>query len=237
MNETSDLSKRKLTITQLSAEDRPREKMMMHGVRALSNAELLAILIGSGNTEETAIELSRRILRAANNSLNQLGKYGIKELTAPFKGIGEAKAITIIAAMELGRRRREEEPTERPVIRSSRDAYDYMKQRLCDLPHEEFWALYLNRAGRVIEAMMVSRGGTASTVVDSKIVMKAALQNLASSIVLLHNHPSENCMPSADDEAITRRIKEAAALFDIHIADHIIVCGRRYFSFMDNDLI
>ena len=232
-----EISKKKLTITQLSVEDRPREKMMMHGVRALSNAELLAILIGSGNTEETAIELSRRILNAADNSLNQLGKYGIKELTAPFKGIGEAKAITIIAAMELGRRRREEEPAERPVIRSSKEAYNYMKQRLADLPHEEFWALFLNRAGRVIDSTIVSRGGTAATVVDSKIIMKAALQNLASSIILYHNHPSENCTPSPNDKAITRRIKEAAQLFDIHVADHIIVCGNRYFSFMDNDLI
>ncbi len=234
---TNDTAKKKLTITQLSVEDRPREKMMMHGVRTLSNAELLAILIGSGNTEETAIELSQRILNTVGNSLDRLGKYGIKELTGPFKGIGEAKAITIIAAMELGRRRREEGSDERPVIQSSKDAYLYMKQRLIDLPHEEFWTVFLNRAGRVIDTTMVSRGGTAATVVDSKIIMKAALQNLASSIILCHNHPSESCKPSANDKAVTQRIKEAARLFDIQVVDHIIVCGNRYFSFMDNDLI
>lgn len=234
---TNDSDKKKLTITQLSVEDRPREKMMMHGVRTLSNAELLAILIGSGNTEETAIELSQRILNSAGNSLNRLGKYGIKELTTPFKGIGEAKAITIIAAMELGRRRREENSDERPVIQSSKEAFQYIKHRLVDLPHEEFWVLYLNQAGRVIDTTMVSRGGTAATVVDAKIVMKTALLNLASSIILCHNHPSESCKPSANDKAVTRCLKEAARLFDIKVVDHIIVCGNRYFSFMDNGLI
>ncbi len=227
----------KLTITQLSEDDRPREKMMKHGVRALSNAELLAILIGSGNTEETAIELSQRILNSASNSLNTLGKYGIKELVIPFKGIGEAKAITIIAAMELGRRRREETPAERSILGSSRSVYEYVKHNLEDLPHEEFWVLFLNRSGRVIDNVLISRGGTAATVVDVKLIMKEAVQRLASAMILCHNHPSGNCRPSKEDEAITKRIREAARIMDIDLYDHIIVCDNAYYSFADNGLI
>lgn len=223
----------KLTITQLSVDDRPREKMMMHGVRALSNAELMAILIGSGNTEETAIELSQRILNAADNNLNRLGKYDLKELMS-YKGIGEAKAITIIAAMELGRRRREEELPERPLLNTSAKAYDYMKQKLVDLPHEEFWAVLLNRAGRVVDTVMVSKGGTGSTVVETKIILREAIQNLAASIILCHNHPSGTCRPSREDEAVTKRIAEAARLMDIIVVDHIIVCDGQYYSFADN---
>lgn len=223
----------KLTITQLSVDDRPREKMMMHGVRALSNAELLAILIGSGNTEETAIELSQRILNDADNNLNRLGKCDLKELMT-YKGIGEAKAITIIAAMELGRRRREEGVPERPLLNSSQKVYDYMRQRLVDLPHEEFWAILLNRAGRVIETVMVSKGGTAATTVDVKIILRAAIQSLASAIVLCHNHPSGTCKPSREDELSTQRVKEAAKLMNISVVDHIIVCDNSYYSFADN---
>lgn len=223
----------KLTITQLSVDDRPREKMMMHGARALSNAELLAILIGSGNVEETAIELSQRILNDADNNFNRLGKYDLKELMS-YKGIGEAKAITIMAAMELGRRRRDEEMPERPVLNTSQKVYDYMRQRLVDLPHEEFWAILLNRAGRVIDTVMVSKGGTAATTVDVKIILKAAIQSLASAIVLCHNHPSGACKPSREDEQSTHRVKEAAQLMSISVVDHIIVCENNYYSFADN---
>ena len=223
----------KLTITQLSVDDRPREKMMMHGARALSNAELLAILIGSGNVEETAIELSQRILNDADNNFNRLGKYDLKELMS-YKGIGEAKAITIMAAMELGRRRREDEIPERPVLNTSQKVYDYMRQRLVDLPHEEFWAILLNRAGRVIDTVMVSKGGTAATTVDVKIILKAAIQSLASAIVLCHNHPSGACKPSREDEQSTHRVKEAAQLMSISVGDHIIVCENNYYSFADN---
>lgn len=226
----------KLTITQLSVDDRPREKMMMHGARALSNAELLAILIGSGNTEETAIELSQRILNATGNSLHQLGKYELKDLIA-YKGIGEAKAITILAAMELGRRRREEDVVERPLLNASNKAYEYMKQRISDLPHEEFWAILLNRAGRVIDTVMVSKGGTASTTVETKIILKAAIQSLASAIILCHNHPSGTCRPSHEDENVTRNVKEAARLMDISVVDHIIVCDNNYYSFADNGML
>lgn len=226
----------KLTITQLSADDRPREKMMMHGSRALSNAELLAILIGSGSVEETAIELSQRVLNAVNNNLNSLGKYDIKQLMA-YKGIGEAKAITIMAAMELGRRRREEDVPERPLLNSSVKAYEYMRQRLLDLPHEEFWAILLNRAGRVIDTVMVSKGGTASASVDMKIIMREAVQNLASAIILCHNHPSGNNNPSREDEKLTTKIVDAARLMDISVLDHIIVCDSGYYSFMDHGKI
>lgn len=222
----------KLTITQLSVDDRPREKMMMHGARALSNAELLAILIGSGNVEETAIDLSQRMLNDVDNNLNSLGKCDLKALMS-YKGIGEAKAITIMAAMELGRRRRDEDAPERPVLNTSRKAYDYMRHRLVDLPHEEFWAILLNRAGRVIETVMVSKGGTAATTVDVKIILKAAIQSLASAIVLCHNHPSGTCKPSREDELSTQRVKDAAKLMSISVVDHIIVCDNSYYSFAD----
>ncbi len=223
----------KLTITQLSVDDRPREKMMMHGARSLSNAELLAILIGSGNTEETAIELSQRILNSVDNSLHQLGKYDLKALTA-YKGIGEAKAITILAAMELGRRRREEDIPERPVLNTSAKVYDYMKQRLADLPHEEFWTILLNRAGRVIDSIKISQGGTASATVESKLILRAAIQSLASAIILCHNHPSGTCKPSREDMSITRRIKDAAQLVEVSVVDHVIICDKKYYSFADN---
>ena len=222
----------KLTITQLSIDDRPREKMMKNGARSLSNAELLAILIGSGSVDETAIELSQRILNAVNNNLYTLGKYDLKQLMT-YKGIGEAKAITIMAAMELGRRRREEELPDRPQLNTSQAAYDYMAQRLVDLPHEEFWAILLNRAGRVIDTVMVSKGGTASTAVDVKIIMREAVQNLASAIILCHNHPSGNNQPSRDDELLTRQISDAAKLMNVVVLDHIIVCDKSYYSFSD----
>lgn len=222
----------KLAITQLSVDDRPREKMMMHGVRALSNAELLAILIGSGSREETAIELSQRILNDTGNNFNTLGKYDLKTLMN-YKGIGEAKAITIIAAMELGRRRREEDVPDRPLLNSSQKVYEHMRQKLLDLPHEEFWVILLNRAGKVVDTVMISRGGTASTTVDVKLVMREAIQKLAAAMILCHNHPSGNNKPSSDDEALTRRISEAGRLMDIGVLDHVIVCDNSYYSFAD----
>ncbi len=222
----------KLCITDWAVEDRPREKMMIHGIRALSNAELIAILIGSGNVEETAVELSQRILNSVDNSLNRLGKYGLDDLTV-FKGIGEAKAITIMAALEIGRRRRDEELPKRPSIGSSADAYNLVCGRMLDLPHEEFWVLFLNRANRVIDTLRISQGGTSGTVVDVKMVMRAALQQLASGIILCHNHPSNNLHPSRQDDAITRKIKEAAELFEITLLDHLIVTEGGYYSYTD----
>ena len=226
-------SREKLRITEWALEDRPREKMMQHGIRSLSNAELIAILIGSGNVDETAVELSQRILNAAGNSLNNLGKYGIDDFVKPFKGIGEAKAITIMAALEIGRRRRDEELPKRPAINSSADVYNLLRGQMIDLPHEEFWMLLLNRANRVIDTIKVSQGGTSATVVDVKLVMLSALQQLASAIVLCHNHPSNNLRPSGADDKVTEKIRSAAALFDIAVLDHIIVGEDSYFSYAD----
>lgn len=228
-----DRKRDKLKITDWAAEDRPREKMMLHGIRSLSNAELIAILIGSGNVDETAVELSQRILNAAGNSLNRLGKYGIDDFVKPFKGIGEAKAITIMAALEIGRRRRDEELPKRPAITHSADVYNLMRGQMIDLPHEEFWVLLLNRANRVIDTLRVSQGGTAATVVDVKLIMRSALQQLASALILCHNHPSNNLTPSVADDKVTAKIKAAAALFDMAVLDHIIVGEEGYFSYAD----
>ena len=228
-----DRKRDKLKITEWAVEDRPREKMMLHGIRSLSNAELIAILIGSGNVDETAVELSQRILNAAGNSLNRLGKYGIDDFVKPFKGIGEAKAITIMAALEIGRRRRDEELPRRPAITHSADVYSLMRGQMIDLPHEEFWVLLLNRANRVIDTLRVSQGGTSATVVDVKLIMRSALQQLASALILCHNHPSNNLTPSAADDKVTAKIKAAAALFDMAVLDHIIVGEEGYFSYAD----
>ncbi len=222
----------KLRIPEWAIEDRPREKMMLHGIRALSNSELIAILIGSGNLEETAVELSQRILNSVDNGFNKLGKYTLDDLKQ-FKGIGEAKAITIMAALEIGRRRRDEELPKRPSIGGSQDVYNLVRGRMLDLPHEEFWVLLLNRANRVIDTLRISQGGTAATVVDVKIIMRAALQQLASGIILCHNHPSNHLHPSRQDDATTRKIKEAAQLFEISVLDHLIVTEDGYYSYTD----
>ena len=220
-----DKKREKLKITEWAIEDRPREKMMLHGIRALSNAELIAILIGSGNVDETAVELSQRILNSAGNSLNNLGKYGMDDFVKPFKGIGEAKAITIMAALEIGRRRRDEELPRRPSISGSADVYNLLRGQMIDLPHEEFWVLLLNRANRVIDTIKVSQGGTSATVVDVKLVMRSALQQLASAVI--------NLNPSQADDRVTEKIRSAAALFDISVLDHIIVGEDGYFSYLD----
>jgi DNA repair protein RadC len=227
---------KKPSIKEWAVEDRPREKMLVNGVRALSEAELIAILIGSGNADESAVELSRRILASVTNNLHELGRKTISDLQK-FKGIGEAKAITIMAALELGRRRKESEPTERPKINSSADAANIFKPLLSDLPHEEFWVLLLNRNNLVIDKMIISRGGITGTVIDVRIIMKMALECLACSIILCHNHPSGNLIPSEADKEITRKIKDAGKLFDISVLDHVIVGNNSYFSFADEGLI
>ncbi len=227
---------KKPSIKEWAVEDRPREKMLVNGVRALSEAELIAILIGSGNADESAVELSRRILASVTNNLHELGRKTISDLQK-FKGIGEAKAITIMAALELGRRRKDSEPTERPKINSSADAANIFKPLLSDLPHEEFWVLLLNRNNLVIDKMIISRGGITGTVIDVRIIMKMALECLACSIILCHNHPSGNLIPSEADKEITRKIKDAGKLFDISVLDHVIVGNNSYFSFADEGLI
>ena len=227
---------KKPSIKEWAVEDRPREKMLVNGVRALSEAELIAILIGSGNADESAVELSRRILASVTNNLHELGRKTISDLQK-FKGIGEAKAITIMAALELGRRRKDSEPTERPKINSSADAANIFKPLLSDIPHEEFWVLLLNRNNLVIDKMIISRGGITGTVIDVRIIMKMALECLACSIILCHNHPSGNLIPSEADKEITRKIKDAGKLFDISVLDHVIVGNNSYFCFADEGLI
>jgi len=227
---------KKLSIKEWAVEDRPREKMLVKGIRSLSEAELIAILIWSGNLDESAVEVSRRIMASVNNNLNELGKRTINDLQK-FKGIGPAKAITIAAAMELGRRRKESEPDEKPKVVTSADAASIFKPILSDLPHEEFWVLMLNRNNLVIDKMMVSQGGLAGTVIDVRIILKMALDKLACSIILCHNHPSGNLIPSEADKEITRKIKEAGKHMDIPVLDHLIIGNHAYFSFADEGLI
>jgi DNA repair protein RadC len=226
----------KLSIKDWAVEDRPREKMLVKGIRALSNAELVAILIGSGNVDESAVELSRRMLNSVNNNLNELGRKTVEDLKK-FKGIGEAKAINIMAALELGRRRKESDPEEKPQITQSRDAFDIFQPLLGDLPHEEFWILLLNRSHRVIDKFMVSRGGLTGTVIDVRIILKTALEKLASAMILCHNHPSGSLVPSEADEQITRKIRDAGKMLDIPALDHLIIANDRYFSFADEGKI
>jgi len=227
---------KKLSIKEWAVEDRPREKMLTKGIRSLSEAELIAILIGSGNIDESAVEVSRRILASVNNNLNELGKKTINDLQK-FKGIGPAKAITIAAAMELGRRRKESEPEEKLKVVTSADGAAIFKPLLSDLQHEEFWVLLLNRNNLVIDKMMVSQGGLSGTVIDVRIILKMALDKLACTIILCHNHPSGNLMPSEADKDITKKIKEAGKHMDIPVLDHLIIANDSYFSFADEGLI
>ena len=227
---------KKLSIKEWAVEDRPREKMQAKGIRSLSEAELIAILIGSGNLDESAVEVSRRILASVNNNLNELGKKTINDLQK-FKGIGPVKAITISAAMELGRRRKESEPDEKPKVITSSDAAAIFKPLLSDLPHEEFWVMLLNRNNLVIDKMFVSQGGLSGTIIDVRIILKMALDKLATSIILCHNHPSGNLVPSEADKDITKKIKEAGKHMDIPVLDHLIIANGSYFSFADEGQI
>lgn len=225
----------KLGIKMWAEEDRPREKLLEKGRHVLTEAELVAILIGSGSRDETAVELSKRILASVGNNLNDLGKLNVNELTK-FKGIGEAKAISVMAAMELGRRRRETEVVKREKITTSKDVFDIMKPIMIDLPHEEFWLLVLNRANMVIKKEMISRGGVAGTVVDTKIIFKSAVENYASSIIICHNHPSGNLKPSEADIKITKNIKDAGKLMEIPLLDHLVITESGFYSFADEGM-
>jgi len=226
----------KLSISQWAEDDKPREKLVLKGKHSLSDAELIAILIGSGNREETAVDLSKRILNFVNNNLVELSKLSVTDL-CKFKGIGDAKAITIIAALELGRRRRESEVVQKKKITSSKDAYEILQTVLSDVPHEEFWVLMLNRANHVTAKIAISEGGSSSTIVDPKKIFKLALENKAEAMVLGHNHPSGNLKPSEDDIKITKKITEAGKFLEISILDHIIIGENAYFSFADEGLM
>ena len=217
-------------------DDKPREKLMLKGKSALSDAELLAIIIGSGNRNESAVDLSKRILAHVQNNLNALGKLSLKQLME-FKGIGEAKAISIIAAAELGRRRREEEVPELIKINSSRVIFNVMQPIIGELPHEEFWVLYLNNANKIIHKAQLSKGGITGTVVDIRLVLKMALEYNALSIVLSHNHPSGKLIASDSDIELTQKIKIAVKQLDMNLIDHVIITENGYFSFADQGIL
>jgi len=217
-------------------DDRPREKLLIKGRHALSDSELLAILIGSGSRDESAVELSKRILSQTSHNLNQLGKLSISEL-CQFKGIGNAKAVVITAALELGRRRRLEEALELDKITSSTSVFEIMQPIIGELPHEEFWILYLNNSNKILERFQISKGGITGTLVDVRITLRKAIEIGAVSLVLAHNHPSGNLRPSEADKQLTQKLKTAAESLDIKILDHIIVTEKSYFSFADDGLL
>ncbi|WP_300726908.1 DNA repair protein RadC [uncultured Bacteroides sp.] len=226
----------KLSINQWAKEDRPRERMMMQGASALSNAELLAILIGSGTAEDSAIELMRKVLEGYRNNLSALGKAGFEEL-CQYKGIGPAKAVKVLAAMELGKRRTEGEPITRKNIRYSKDIYELFYPVMCDLPVEECWILLLNQSSKVIDRVKISSGGLASTQVDVRCILREAILKRAVSIILCHNHPSGNIAPSRDDDRLTEALHQAADTMNIRMLDHIIITDGAYYSYSDEGRI
>ena len=223
-------------ITNWSEDDKPREKLMLKGKTALSDAELIAILIGSGSRNESAVELSKRILASVDNNLNALGKLSLQQLMT-FKGIGEAKAISIIAALELGRRRRTEEAIELKKITSSKSIFEIMQPIIGELSHEEFWIIYLNNSNKVISKSQLSKGGITGTVVDTRLVFKSAIENGAVAVILVHNHPSGTLVASEADKQITKKIKVAGESLDIKVLDHLIVTETNYFSFADEGIL
>lgn len=228
--------RQKLTINQWAEEDRPREKMMNKGADALSDAELLAILIGSGNTEETAVELMRRMLATCDNNLNELARWSVRDYSR-FKGMGPAKSITIMAALELGKRRKLQEVKERATVKFSKDIFDLFHPLMCDLVQEEFWILLLNQASRVIDKVRISTGGIDGTYADVRSILREALLQRATQIAVIHNHPSGSCQPSAQDRQLTQHILQAARTMNIRMTDHIIVSDDKFYSFADEGLI
>jgi DNA repair protein RadC len=226
----------KINIKSWAEADRPREKLMLHGRRHLTDAELLAILIASGNKDETAVDLSKRMLSFYQNDLDALGKSSIAELSK-FKGIGEAKGITIVAALELGRRRKETVATPIQKIGSAIDAYQLLWPDFADLNHEEFWILLLNRANHVKSKHLISKGGQSGTIADPKIIFKTALEQNAAYIILAHNHPSGNLKPSTEDIRLTKKLVEGGKMMDLLVVDHLIITDKGYYSFADEGLI
>lgn len=223
------------SIKHWAEDDKPREKLMLKGKQALSDAELIAILIGSGSRNESAVELSKRILASVDNNLNALGKLSLKQLME-FKGIGEAKAISIAAALELGRRRRAEETLELKKITSSKAVFEIMQPIIGELPHEEFWVLYLNNSNKVVYKAQLSKGGITGTVVDVRLIFKTALEQNATSIILSHNHPSGKLQASDADLEITKKLKLAGSQLDVKVLDHIIITENGYLSFQDEGI-
>jgi len=228
--------KNSIPIKEWAESDRPRERLLLHGAKALSDTELIAILINTGTKEESAVAIAKKILAYTGNNLIELSKLSINDFSK-FKGIGKKKAITIITALELGRRRREAEVIERKKITSSNDAFEYFYTSLTDKKYEEFWILLLDRSNKVIKKIAVSEGGISGTVVDQKKIFKLAVDHQASSVILGHNHPSGNLTPSEADKNLTQKLKQAAVLLDLSVLDHLIIGDEKYFSFADEGLI
>ncbi|AKA34450.1 MAG: JAB domain-containing protein [Muricauda sp.] len=228
--------KASLSIKDWADDDKPREKLVQKGRSVLSDAELIAILIGSGSKNESAVELSKRILASVGNNLNDLGRLSVKQLMQ-FKGIGEAKAVTIAAALEIGRRRRREAGQQITKIASSGDAFELLQPLIGELEHEEFWILYLNNSNKVVHKGQLSKGGITGTLVDVRLVMKQALELGAVALILAHNHPSGTLVPSKADKTITQKLKSAAQALDIKVLDHLIIAQKAYLSFADEQLL
>lgn len=227
---------KKLTIKSWAIDDRPREKLVAKGKSTLSDAELIAILIGSGNRQESAVALSKRMLQSVNENINELAKLSVEKLTT-FKGIGEAKAISIITALELGKRRRLETAMKKPKITSSAAVFNLLQPIIGDLEHEEFWVLFLNNSNKVVAKNQISKGGLTATVVDVRLLFKRALELAAVAIIVCHNHPSGKLQPSNADQQLTQKIIEAGATLDIKLLDHLIITEKAYFSFADENLL
>ncbi len=225
-----------ISIKNWAVEDRPREKILLKGIQSLSDAELLAVMIGSGTRNGSAVDVARQILYAAENNLDKLGKCNVNDLKK-IKGIGEAKAVTILAALELGRRRNLSKMNEEGRVTGSLDVFNLMHPVLADIVHEEFWILLLNRSNKVMDKRKMSQGGISGTVTDIRMILKDAIDSLASSLILCHNHPSGNEKPSDADIKITRKLKDAAGIMDISLLDHVIVAGRKYYSFADENML
>ena len=230
------MQEKNYSIKNWAKDDRPREKLLSRGPAILSDSELLAILINNGNREKSALDLAQEVLRLGKNSLSELGKLSVRELMK-IKGIGEAKAITITAAMELGRRRQAANPRDKMVVTSSTDVAGYLQTVLRDYKHEVFAVLFLNRANKINDFKIISEGGITGTVADPRIILKKALEEDAVSLILCHNHPSGSLKPSRADEELTQKIKEAARYFDIKVLDHLIVSDDGYFSFADEGIL
>lgn len=230
------MQEERLSINKWAEDDRPREKMMNKGEQSLSDAELLAILIGSGNKDESAVELMKRVLSACDNNLNTLAKWQQKDYQQ-FKGIGQAKSITIMAALELGRRRKQQEVRQKIQIKNSKDVYELYHSVMCDLSKEEFWVLLLNNNSRIIGNIKINSGGVDNVYIDVREVLREALLQRATRIVIVHNHPSGNTQPSKADIEITKKIAQSADIMNIKLLDHIIVCEDKYYSFADEGVI
>ncbi|WP_426278141.1 RadC family protein [Chryseobacterium sp. S-02] len=224
-----------MSIKFLAEDDRPREKFLSKGKNSLSDSELLAIIVGSGNKDETAIELARKILASVNNNWHQLSLLSLKDLMK-FKGVGEVKAISIITALEIGRRRADQQLPEKRVISSSNDAYLILKNHLSDLRIEEFWAIFLNQSNKVIHLTQLTQGGINQSIVDIRVLFRTALDHYATGVIIAHNHPSGNLKPSKEDIDITQKIKEAGNMLSIQLLDHLIITQDSYLSFADEGL-